>query len=104
MITVITSLNPNIKRFDALGNEFGTDYQRRCLNSWLDAGARLVSVNPEEEIDHLSQLNYNADFVPIKAKSFMPGSRPMPGISDAIDVAKQFRSSVVFIANSDIIF
>lgn len=102
MTTVITSLNPNIKRPDVYGFDIGAKYQRQCVESWHCAGARIVSVNTGDEIARLAQLNYPVDFVAVEPRSFMPGRHPLPSISDALDVAKGLRNDVVLLVNSDI--
>ena len=102
MLTVITSLNPNIKRLDAYGHDIGEKYQRQCVESWRDAGARVFSVNTEAEIARLVQLNYPVKFVAVESTPYMPGGRPLPSISDALNVAKSLHDSIVVLANSDI--
>ena len=104
MVTVITSLNPGIRRPNSDGNDIGIDYQRQCLASWRNAGARVVSVNADEEIHRLERLGYEATFVCVETRSFMPGERPLPGISSAIEVAKQCENEIVLLTNSDIFF
>jgi hypothetical protein len=104
MTTVITSLNPNIRRLDAQGNDFGVEYQRQCLESWMDAGARVVSLNAENEIERLNQLEYRATFVPVEVSPFRPGGRALPSIADAIKFAARLQDDVVLITNSDILF
>ena len=102
MIAVITSLNPNIKRLNAQGWDIGESYQRQCVESWRDAGARVFSVNTEAEIARLAQQNYPVKFVAVEPRPFMPGGRPLPNISDALNVAKSLYNSIVVLVNSDI--
>lgn len=104
MITVITTLNPRIKRLDARGLDIGIDYQQRCLNSWRQAGARVVSINAEDEIHHLERLGYDAAFVSVKTTPFMPGGKALPTIFSALEVARRYEDDVIFLTNSDIFY
>lgn len=102
MATVITSLNPNIRRLDVHGCDIGVQYQHRCVESWHHAGARVISVNTREEIARLAPLNYPVHFTTVEPRPFMPGGRPLPSISDALSVAKGVSNDVVLLVNSDI--
>jgi hypothetical protein len=104
MATIITTLNPNMKRSDNRGLEVGVDYQRRCMDRWTGAGARVVSINTFEEIELLRRQGYPVELVPVLATSFMPGMRPLPSLSSAIEAARQIGNDIVIFANSDILF
>ncbi len=49
-VPLLTSLPPAIARRDAKGNEIGREYQRRCAESWREAGFLPISVNSAGEV------------------------------------------------------
>ena len=52
-ITLYTSIPPKLHRM-AGGLEYGDAYQKECINSWISAGFRVVSINPGSEIAYLA--------------------------------------------------
>ena len=50
-VPLLTSLPPAIARQDAKGNEIGREYQRRCAESWREAGFLPISVNSAGEVE-----------------------------------------------------
>jgi hypothetical protein len=51
-ITLYTSIPPRLKRM-AAGREYGDEYQKKCIDSWISGGFRVVSINPKSEIASL---------------------------------------------------
>ena len=43
-ITIYTSIAPTIRRV-VQGEEIGPAYQKACIDSWKEAGFRIVSLN-----------------------------------------------------------
>ena len=50
-------------RRTAQGEEIGTAYQKACINSWKEAGLRIVSLNPDTEIAELEERATGVEFV-----------------------------------------
>ncbi|MCK1737100.1 hypothetical protein IVA79_24780 [Bradyrhizobium sp. 138] len=93
--TMITSLPPTMKRMVA-GRDFGTVYQRACIESWISAGFRIVSINSATEIEQLKPLAY-----PV---SFVLSSNVRPGIGEFLDYAGRCHDDLVAIINADCFF
>jgi NDP-sugar pyrophosphorylase family protein len=104
MTTIITSLNPYIKRLDDNGVNFGADYQRQCVESWIGTGAKVVSLNSRNEIKNLAKMGYDVNFLPVEVRPFEVDGRALPGIADAVQFAATLEDETVFIVNSDILF
>jgi hypothetical protein len=45
------------------GEEIGPAYQKACINSWKEAGFRIVSLNCDSEISELKQRGTGVEFV-----------------------------------------
>jgi hypothetical protein len=61
-ITVYTSISPSLRR-TVQGEEIGPAYQDACLNSWKEAGFRIVSLNCDSEIHELKKREIAVEFV-----------------------------------------
>src|ERR1035437_3748061 len=61
-MTVYTSIPPSIMRI-VQGKEISTAYQNACINSWREAGLRVVSVNCESEIRQLKERGISGEYV-----------------------------------------
>jgi hypothetical protein len=61
-VTVYTSIPPSIRRI-VQGKEIGTIYQNACINSWREAGLRVVSLNCESEIQQLKERGISVEYV-----------------------------------------
>jgi hypothetical protein len=61
-ITLYTSIPPKLYRM-AGGIEYGDAYQKECINSWISAGFRVVSINPKKEIANIESKYPQVRFV-----------------------------------------
>ena len=61
-ITVYTSIPLSISR-TVRGEEVGTSYQDACINSWKEAGFKVVSLNCESEINQLKKRNIDIELI-----------------------------------------
>jgi hypothetical protein len=61
-MTVYTSIPPFIRR-TVQAEEIGTTYQNACINSWREAGLRVVSLNSESEIQQLKERGLPVEYV-----------------------------------------
>lgn len=86
---IVTSLMP--RRFDA---------QQAAVNSWLQLGFSVVSVNCLDEIDLLRHSFQGVEFV---EASETDGSSHLVKISALIGIASGYEASLFGIVNSDII-
>jgi hypothetical protein len=62
-VTLYTSLPPRLVR-QSRGEDYGEAYQRECINSWREAGFRVVSVNPGCELNCLRENRLDIEFIP----------------------------------------
>ena len=53
-IVVATSIPPNVVRYEN-GHDIGHKYQRECIESWIRAGLRILSLKFSNEISELSK-------------------------------------------------
>jgi len=93
-ITLFTSIPPRMSRI-VQGRDFGRSWQTACVKSWNDAGFRVVSLNPPEEIDGLRKSASSVKFLPI------PEGIQRPRTWDFFEAAKASRSKVAGIINAD---
>lgn len=73
---LLTSIPPSVTRFRA-GREIGPAYQRECVDSWIEAGFDVITVNPESEASVIREFDLPID---IRTVSY---SGP-PNISDLL--------------------
>jgi hypothetical protein len=93
-ITLFTSIPPRVKR-PVQGQDFGPAWQAACLDSWIKADFRIVSLNTPNEIDAIRPIAPTVEFREI------PASRQRPLITDFFSAASNFKNSVVGIINAD---
>jgi hypothetical protein len=77
------------------GRDFGLLWQQACIQSWLDAGFRVISVNAPEEIDELRSFAPTIEFRTIT------GGHSRPRVTDFFKAAGDFRNETVGIINAD---
>src|ERR1700729_2199040 len=61
-VTLYTSVPLQLKR-EAKSEDYGVSYQRECINSWMEAGFKIASLNPDCEIDALLGKGYDIEFI-----------------------------------------
>ena len=61
LIAVATSIPPVLKRQDAGRNFIG--YQKLCVQSWTSNGFRILSINDPDEIQALTALYPDVEFI-----------------------------------------
>ena len=61
-VTLYTSIPPLLIR-QSEGEDYGDSYQAECIYSWRAAGFRIVSVNPDCEINTLLGRGYDIEFI-----------------------------------------
>jgi len=88
----ITSISPGHKNFDN---------QQRAIQSWKDAGYKVVSLNSKEEIELLK--DFDVTFVPTIRHNKLIFGKPYVLVSAIIDYLKEVNSEYSLIINSDII-
>jgi hypothetical protein len=89
----ITSIAPGHKNFDS---------QFKAIESWLNAGYEVVSLNSEEEIELLKDFK-NVKFVSTHRHNKKIFGKPYVIVSAIIDYLKEGKSEHSLIINSDII-
>ena len=99
------SLTPKLSRGCPETPEAGQEYQRRCVRSWLDAGACVISVNNEAEISLLADDYKGVLFVPCQKEVAVNNPRHLPTLSEILTLGVSLDTVAVFaIANSDVSF
>jgi hypothetical protein len=61
-VTLYTSVPPVLMR-ETQWEDYGVSYQKECINSWKEAGFKIVSINPDCEIDTLREKRYGIEFI-----------------------------------------
>jgi hypothetical protein len=61
-VTLYTSVPPDLIRQAQL-EDYGASYQAECINSWRQAGFRVVSLNSDCEIEGLLKRGYDIEFM-----------------------------------------
>src|ERR1700681_4601960 len=72
-VTLFTSLPPGTTRM-VNGRDFGTAYQRACIDSWIAAGFDVVSLNPDSEIAQLRKYDFPVSY-PAFVQGIVSGAR-----------------------------
>jgi tetratricopeptide (TPR) repeat protein len=101
-VCVVTSIPPKIRRNDA-GRESGEAYQAMCVQSWLDCGFSVVSVNEDSEIRALAKRHPHVTFVSAPRDARTISGRSNPFITDLLLAACAMPAATVGIINSDIL-
>lgn len=104
MLTLCTSLAPELGRVDEDGHECGLSYQQECVNGWLQLGVKVVAVNVAEELPwaHMSFPKVGLIPAPSDSRSHNRG-RPLPYIHDLVQAAAvQAEREFCGVINSDI--
>lgn len=90
----VTSISPNHKNFDN---------QLRAVESWIEHGYEVVSLNHENEIGRLEGFKEYVKFVPTTRTNEVLFKRPYVLISAILDYIKDSGEEHSLIINSDII-
>jgi hypothetical protein len=93
-IVLFTSIPPQITR-SIQGRDFGPQWQLTCIQSWIDAGLQVVSLNAPKEINALHSFSQSVTFREI------PKGRGRPLITDFFAAAKCYEKEIVGIINAD---
>jgi hypothetical protein len=91
-MTIYTSLPERFLR-PVGGTDFGGVYQRACIDSWAQAGFRIVSINPVEEVEALRKRAYPVEF------AVLPSRRPT--MNDFLKVIRTSDAPLAGIINAD---
>ena len=91
-IAVITSIAPS-----------RIDVQQRAVQSWLDQGFEVMSLNVQEEIDRLTADFPGVRFIRAKRDGRKRLGRPYVYINDMLSALRQSGRQIVGVINSDII-
>ncbi len=102
-IVIATSIPPKLSRRNA-GQEVGEDYQLLCVQSWLDCGFRILSVNDAEEIPALRARFPFVEFVETQRNASAISGRKTPYVADLLAALAAQPEEIVGIANADIMF
>lgn len=90
----LTSISPNHKNLDS---------QLQAVESWVNHGYSVVSLNHEDEIEELSAFTEKVKFIPTKRTNEVLFKRKYVLLSAFIDFIKESKEEEFLIVNSDII-
>jgi hypothetical protein len=96
-----TSIPPNIERFDR-DREVGRDYQRLCIQSWIQAGFRIVSLNSPDEVPGLAARHPEVQFVAVERDASVRWGRKTPLLADMLGALQAQAEPIAGIINADI--
>ena len=89
----ITSISPTHKN----GN-----IQKQCVNSWLNLGFKVISLNCEAEVSILKDKYLGVEFIVTNRTMEGTYQRPLINLSAVFDKCKEIESDNFVIINSDI--
>jgi len=101
-ILLATSVPPKISRKHPDGVDIGIQYQQHCINTWAEAGWKVVSLNPAAEVEKVSAMYDGLAISPLRRDSHAVYGRPLIWMSDVLDFLAASDAEVVGIVNSDI--
>ena len=102
---VVTSISPALSRGRPSSSDAGLAYQSRCVQSWLNAGARVISVNNRVEVAMLDVDHPGVEFVQSAARRGGDNPKGLPDVSEMLKVGCDLPAGTVFaLTNSDVEF
>ncbi len=102
VIPIVTSIPPKLSRSDA-GQPVGASYQKLCIQSWIDCGFLIFSVNHADEIRDLAPQYPQVTFIGADDNASELTGRKNPYLYDLLSVLERRAEAVVGIVNSDIL-
>lgn len=103
-VPLFTSIPPVMNRKDYKGVDLGEVYQRKCVQSWIDCGFTVYSINSASE----RVPEYLDDLIVVKKlerDAFEETDKPLPYLIDMFGVISKTVSKGSFvITNADIFF
>jgi hypothetical protein len=98
-IVCVTSVPPKIRRPLANGNDVGLDYLQACLQTWLETGAKLTTLNRLSEVPRLPPVPAEISRVTIEADTALYNNCYGPSLGAMADAGKG--NDIVGIFNAD---
>jgi hypothetical protein len=100
-MNIYTSIPPKVSRF-VDGQDVGNLWTRMCVNSWLEAGYTIYSVNSEKESSSIASLYPDVNIIEVNRDGSHIVGRPLVYISDIIKLAIQSNQRYFALVNADI--
>jgi hypothetical protein len=100
-IVVATSIHSTVVRHES-GRDVGQQYQSHCIESWIGAGFRVLSLNFPDEISELAPRYPNVQFIALKRDDGARSGRT-PLLSELLNVLAGQDEDIVGIINADIL-
>jgi hypothetical protein len=101
-IVVATSIPPNVVRYQN-GYDVGQKYQRDCIQSWIRAGFRVLSLNFPDEIPRLASQHPEIEFTEIDRDNAAILGRRTPLLLDIVAALEDQKEEIVGVVNADIL-
>lgn len=99
---LITSLAPKLNRLQLSGKEIGFSYQKYCIESWMNNGFKVYSLNTADEIEILKHIYLDVHFVEAPRDGTAVVGRPLVHIADMVTALKDRGYKQCGIVNSDV--
>jgi hypothetical protein len=100
-IVVATSIPPSLVR-NSSGRDVGRAYQQYCIQSWADAGLKVVSLNFPEEIPDLVRQYPDVTFVALDRRECATFGHKTPLLTELLHFLARQDEEIVGIMNADI--
>jgi hypothetical protein len=102
-VCLATSALPALRRDAAPGIDLGALWQRRCVESWVRTGWRVVSVNPEAELAALAAVHPDLELRVAPGSAAAEYGRPFVWIDDLFaTLDRETGAELVGLVNFDI--
>ena len=99
-ITLATSIPPAFQRISG-GKDVSTDYQMSCIDSWINSGFNVISINSELEKNNLiSDSRITVHYTDTNASHIT--KKPLVYIESIINILSLEETNIVVITNADI--
>ena len=79
-IVYVTSVPPKIRRPLANGNDVGFDYLQACLQTWLNTGAKVATLNRPSEVPSLPPVPAEISRMPLEGDTALYNDRYGPSL------------------------
>lgn len=101
-IQIFTSLPPHMNRFDEAGNNIGSRHFRRCLQSWIDNGFEIVTINSAQEKQGEIAAEFPIKRIIVDRDANEICGKPLVHFSDFMKTIYDHATGPFIITNADI--
>jgi hypothetical protein len=102
-MNLYTSIPPKVSRL-VNGQDVGQAWTQMCLDSWLQAGYKIYSVNSDKESSAVAALYPDINIIETSRDGSVKVGRPLVYVSDIISAAINASHKNFALINADIMF